>query len=182
MSAAPQAASDAAVGRRPIQLFRLYYWSLAGTMAFCFMAAVAITFTITCTRYLIAFSDPTAEYLSRYFVIFGAFLGFPVAVLHGLNVRFDLVDFVLGPRALRLFHMGGALLSMATCGVFAWAGWALVEESYLFGEIMPTGFPLPLWIPHASVGLGMALGIVSYAIVLARGRHASFGSSPLSAD
>ena len=173
----------AAEAGRSVDLFRIYYWSLAGTMAFCFMAAVAITFTITCTRYLIAFSDPTAEYLSRYFVIFGAFLGFPVAVLHGLNVRFDLVDFVLGPRARRLFHVCGALLSMAVCGVFAWAGFTLVEESYMFGEIMPTGFDLPLWIPHASVVLGMGLGIVSYVIVLTRGQVSSvYGSDPLPTD
>jgi TRAP-type C4-dicarboxylate transport system permease small subunit len=66
---------------------------------------------------------------------------------------------------------------MVVCGVFAWAGAALVEESYLFGEVMPTGFGLPLWIPHASVALGMALGLLSYAIVLARGQIA-----PASAD
>ena len=168
--AQPTATERSESGAAKFGLLRLYYRSLAGATAFCFMAAVAITFTITCTRYLIAFSDPTAEYLSRYFVILGTFLGFPLAVLHGLNVRFDLLDFMLAGRVRRIVHFCGLLLSMASCGVFAWAGVALVEESYLFGEVMPTGFDLPLWIPHASVALGMALGVVSYAIVAVQGR------------
>ena len=34
---------------------------------------------------------------------------------------------------------------------------------------MPTGFDLPLWIPHASVLLGMGLGVLAYLAVLVLG-------------
>ena len=152
-------------------MVRILYWSLAIPMAVSFMAAVAITFGITATRYLIGFSDPTAEYLSRYFVILGTFIGFPVAVLHGVHVRFDLADYMLGPKARRAFHVLGAALSMAICAVFAYAAILFIDDSMLFGEIMPTGFKLPLWIPHASVALGMILGCIAYLVVILVGPY-----------
>jgi C4-dicarboxylate transporter DctQ subunit len=148
---------------------RILYWTLAGAMALSFFLAVLLTFGITATRYLLAFSDPTAEYLSRYLVILGTFLGFPVAVLHNAHVRFDLIDYALPATGRRIYQTIGALLSMGICAVFAYAGILFVDDSMLFGEIMPTGFALPLWIPHASITLGMGLGVIAYLVVIVRG-------------
>lgn len=144
----------------------MFYWAIAAAMAVSFMAAVLITFAMTVSRYVLAFSDPTAEYLSRYLVILGTFLGFPVAVLQSLHVRFDLVDYATKGRRRTLFQVGGTLMSMAICGVFAWAAWLFVEDSMMFGEIMPTGFDMPLWIAHATILAGMVLGVIAYAAVL----------------
>ncbi|MCF3934496.1 TRAP transporter small permease [Acuticoccus sp. M5D2P5] len=152
-----------------MRFVRAFYWTIAAAMALCFMVAVLLTFGMTVSRYLLSFSDPTAEYLSRYFVILGTFLGFPVAVLQALHVRFDLIDYSLQGRIKAIFQLIGSLLSMLICVIFAYAAYLFVDDSMLFGEIMPTGFNMPLWIPHASILLGMGLGVVAYALVIVFG-------------
>ena len=150
-------------------IVRIIYWTLAGLTAFAFMAAMSITFGITMTRYLIGFSDPTAEYLSRYLVIAGAFLGFPVATLSGINIRFDLLDFMAPPRVARVIVRVGAVVAMLCCLVLTYAAYLFLGDSMLFGEIMPTGFPMPLWIAHSVVMVGMALGSLAFLVVAIRG-------------
>jgi C4-dicarboxylate transporter, DctQ subunit len=150
-------------------MLRAIYVILAALTSLAFMGAMAITFVITMTRYLIGFSDPTAEYLSRYLVIAGAFLGFPLATLAGINVRFDLLDVMVPPRVARLLMRIAALVGMMCCGVLAYASWLFVDDSMLFGEIMPTGFPMPLWIAHSVVLLGFVLATVAFLIVAVRG-------------
>ncbi|TVQ38227.1 MAG: TRAP transporter small permease [Geminicoccaceae bacterium] len=150
-------------------MVRVIYLILATLMSLAFMSAMLITFGITMTRYLIGFSDPTAEYLSRYLVIAGAFLGFPVATLSGINIRFDLLDFMAPPRIASLIVRIGAVLAMLCCAVFTYAGWLFVADSMLFGEIMPTGFPMPLWIAHSTVMIGMALATFAFLVVAIRG-------------
>ncbi|WP_157961766.1 TRAP transporter small permease [Acuticoccus kandeliae] len=152
-----------------MKAMRVLYWIIAVAMAMCFMTAVLLTFGMTVSRYLLAFSDPTAEYLSRYFVILGTFLGFPVAVMQALHVRFDLIDYTLKGSAKRIFQTVGSVLSMLICAVFAYAAYLFVDDSMLFGEIMPTGFAMPLWIPHASILVGMILGVIAYALVIVFG-------------
>lgn len=150
-------------------LLRAVYVLLALLTSLAFLSAMAITFVITMTRYLIGYSDPTAEYLSRYLVIAGAFLGFPLATLAGINVRFDLLDFLAPPRIARALLRIGALVGMACCAILAYASWLFLDDSMLFGEIMPTGFPMPLWIPHATILVGMVLATFAFLIVAIRG-------------
>jgi TRAP-type C4-dicarboxylate transport system permease small subunit len=150
-------------------MIRAIHHLLAALTVTAFLGAMLITFGITMTRYLIGFSDPTAEYLSRYLVIAGAFLGFPVATLSGINIRFDLLDFMAPPRIADAIVRIGAVLAMITCAVFTYAGWLFLDDSLLFGEIMPTGFPMPLWIAHAVVMIGMALATFAFLVVAIRG-------------
>ena len=150
-------------------MLRVIYLVLATLTAFAFMSAMLITFGITMTRYLIGFSDPTAEYLSRYLVIAGAFLGFPVATLSGINIRFDLLDFMAPPKVASVIVRVGAVLAMICCLILAYAGWLFLDDSMLFGEIMPTGFPMPLWIAHSVVMIGMGLGALAFLVVAIQG-------------
>ncbi|MFW5680443.1 MAG: TRAP transporter small permease [Pseudomonadota bacterium] len=150
-------------------MIRAIHLVLAVLTVTAFLAAMLITFGITMTRYLIGFSDPTAEYLSRYLVIAGAFLGFPVATLSGINIRFDLLDFMAPPRIADAIVRIGAVLAMLACAVFTYAGWLFLDDSLLFGEIMPTGFPMPLWIAHSVVMIGMGLATFAFLVVAIRG-------------
>ena len=128
----------------------------AATASLFVLGAVAM-FVMVVTRYGFAWSDPTIEIIVRYSMIWGTFVGVSAGVRYGINVRFTLLEHVLGDNGRRLVRTAGLVLTLVIAAVLAVAGYALADETRVFNEVMPTALRWPVWPFHAAVAVGGAL-------------------------
>lgn len=141
-------------------------WLIAaqdGLLAALIVLSAVTIFTMVITRYVFSYSDASAENISRYLAIWGALIGLATVHRRGLDIRFSLLDHALSPKALKVWRCGLNAACLAFCGFIAWSGWALVAETRMLGEVMQTGFALPLWIPRGAVAVGATLLAIEYA-------------------
>lgn len=117
----------------------------------------AMIFALVLTRYLLAYSDASVEQIARYLAIWGTFLGLATAHRRGFSIRFSVLEHLLPERARQVLAGLVWLASAGICFALMWAGWLLVDETRTLGEVMQTGFALPLWIPKAALAVGAAL-------------------------
>ena len=125
----------------------------AATGALFLIGAVAM-FVMVVTRYGFAYSDPSVEIIARYFMIWGTFIGMSSAVRFGVNIRFALVEHFLGGTGRRVFLTLGYGLTLALALGLCLSGYALAEETKMFGEVIPTALRLKVWPFHAAIGIG----------------------------
>ena len=108
-------------------------------------------------RSLFATSMVGSDEIAAFAVIWSVFFTASLAVKRNIHVRIDVI-FTLVPAAVgRWIDMVGTLLSMVFTLYLTYAGWALVEESLMLGEVTMTMLHLPLWIPQLIIPLGGAL-------------------------
>lgn len=122
--------------------------------------ACLFMFAMVITRYFFAYSDPSVEIVARYMMIWATFIGVSCAVKGGGNIRFTLVEHLLSPGPRRIFMLAGHLVALVICAGIAWSGVALVDETIMFDEVMPTRLRWPVWIFHLSVPVGGTLLIL----------------------
>lgn len=125
-------------------------------------------FVMVITRYVFAYSDASAENIARYLAIWGTLIGLATAHRRGFNIRFSMLEHILPPMARKVWETLINLACLGFCIFLGWAGWELIAETRMLGEVMQTGFPLPLWIPRAAVALGALLLAIEYALDIDR--------------
>lgn len=108
-------------------------------------------------RSLFSTSMVGADEVASFAVIWSVFFTASLAVKRNIHVRIDVI-FTLVPASVgRWIDMAGTLLSAVFTLYLSYAGWALVQESLMLGEVTMTMLHLPLWIPQSIVPIGGAL-------------------------
>jgi TRAP-type C4-dicarboxylate transport system permease small subunit len=120
---------------------------------------------------------PSYSEFAGFFLAASSFLALAYTLRHGGHVRVSLlVRRATGTprRALELWCTGAAAV---LCGYFAYFTVRLMIESWRFDDLSPGLIPVPLWIPQASVALGLIVLTVAladeFAVVL-RGGEAAY--------
>ena len=135
-----------------------------GLLAVLIVLSAVTIFTMVVTRYVFAYSDASAENIARSLAIWGALIGLATVHRRGLDIRFSVLDHALPPKVRKVWRGGLNLACLGFCGFLAWSGWELIAETRMLGEVMQTGFALPLWIPRGAVAAGAVLLAVDYAL------------------
>jgi TRAP-type C4-dicarboxylate transport system permease small subunit len=141
-------------GFAPLRLFDALCDAATGLL---FVLGAVAMFVMVITRYGFAWSDPSVEIIVRYSMIWGAFVGVSAGVRYGINIRFTLLEHVLGDAGKRAVRTISLALTLVIAVGLALAGHALFEETQMFNEVMPTSLRWPVWPFHASVAVGGAL-------------------------
>lgn len=138
------------------------------TTGLLFLVASLMMFAMVITRYVFAWSDPSVEIIARYMMIWATFLGVAAAARRDINIRFTLIEAMLGPRGRRLFRSIGYLIAAGFSVGLGLSGASLVDETRLFNEVMPTALRWPIWIFHAAVPVGAFLLALQLLVLVFR--------------
>ncbi|WP_338030866.1 TRAP transporter small permease [Cytobacillus citreus] len=153
-------------------------WSLfeevsAGTF---FFAGITLIFYGVIMRYI--FNEPKAwvEEVVRYFIIWGTFLGFAVALRHNQHIQVDIVYDKLSKRAKRMVDIFATSVSILFCIVFTYYGYVLVESRYHSGMVsLDVG--IPMWIVYLILpisGMLLLIRFVERLVHLLRGKEVNY--------
>jgi TRAP-type C4-dicarboxylate transport system permease small subunit len=142
------------------------------------LAAVLAVCHLVFVRYILNQSAIWQHEFVTFSVIGATFIGSPYVLLKRGHVNVDLLPHYLGDRGrfiLAFFASGASLLF---CAVIAYYGFIFWLESWVDNWRAQTVWAPPLWIPYASVPIGMGLMSLQYVadiVALALGRDMPFG-------
>jgi TRAP-type C4-dicarboxylate transport system permease small subunit len=92
-----------------------------------------------------------------YLLVALTFLSMPVAEAHGAFHRVELIQSKLSPSARIISQIVFDLMSLIASGLVTWQLTRLVLNSWRAEDVAPTPLQTPLWMPQASMAIGMAL-------------------------
>lgn len=105
-------------------------------------------------RNLFSFSMIGADEIASFAVIWSVFFTASIGVKRNIHVRIDVLFFLLPVSAVRWLDALGTLISFFFTAYLTYSGWALVQESIMFGELTMTMLRLPIWIPQSILPIG----------------------------
>ncbi|MDY6322121.1 MAG: TRAP transporter small permease [Succinivibrio sp.] len=136
---------------------RLQLWSRR-LIGVCMMVMMTVIFVQTATRYLVFYSIPWSEELSRYLYVALTLIGLNLAITSKQLVRIDIIDAHLGPSAekwLNAFRNGAALVITA---VFFYSSFGMISGSaYQTSPAMG----ISMQIMYSVLGAGFLLSAVA---------------------
>ncbi len=141
-------------GRVIKTLAPIYRWS--GYAAGFFIAAIFAVTMVQIIGRMVGFNPPGFTNYAAYFMASSVFFGLAHTLDAGSHVRIELFLSLAG-RARRLVEVGGFLASSMICGWITYYAWSLVYWSVQLGDISEGMDATPLWIPQASMALGLSL-------------------------
>jgi TRAP-type C4-dicarboxylate transport system permease small subunit len=172
-------AHDDDVGRRDGRntLSRRYDAFCDGVTGLLFLAGAVAMFAMVVTRYGFAWSDPSVEIIVSYSMIWGTFVGVSAGMRYGINIRFTLLEHALGDTGKKAVQTVALSLTFLIAVGLAASGKALVAETMMFNEVMPTSLRWPVWPFHVSILAGGAMlalqALRSIVALWGPGAHAS---------
>ena len=103
--------------------------SIATTVAMVFLAAMTgIIFALVVTRYTFSYSISWAEELTRYLMVWMAFLSSAVLVHQDSHLNIDLVTNKLGPKAQDILYVVFRVVELAFLVVLITNGWEYAQS------------------------------------------------------
>lgn len=147
------------IGRRDGRstLSRRYDAICDGVTGLLFLSGAVAMFAMVVTRYGFAWSDPSVEIIVSYSMIWGTFVGVSAGVRYGINIRFTLLEHALGETGKKAVQTVALALTFLIAVGLAASGRALVGETMMFNEVMPTSLRWPVWPFHVSILAGGAM-------------------------
>jgi TRAP-type C4-dicarboxylate transport system permease small subunit len=107
-----------------------------------------------------------------YLLVALTFLSMPVAEAHGAFHRVELIQSKLTPSGRIISQIVFDLMSLIASALITWQLTRLVLNAWRAEDVAPTPLQTPLWMPQASMAIGMAL--LCFALIrtmIAKARH-----------
>lgn len=133
-------------------------------LAFILAAMMCVILLQTFTRYVIFYSLPWSEEVSRYLFVALVCLGINVGVTDNLMIRIDNVDALLSARMKRIFEMGRLLVELLVSVMLLVGSFDMVA----IGKFQKSpALQIPMNMLYGVMALGFALAILSILMKLA---------------
>jgi TRAP-type C4-dicarboxylate transport system permease small subunit len=102
--------------------------------------------------------DPLAwpEELSRYLLIWTAFIGSSLAVREARFINIDIVAAISGPRLRRAFHFLMHLGFLLFCVIATYKSFDFITRIAVSGQVSPA-MGLPMWMVYCAAPVGLTL-------------------------
>ncbi|MBE1555615.1 TRAP transporter small permease [Sporosarcina limicola] len=142
----------------------------AGTF---FFTGITLIFYGVIMRYI--FNEPKAwvEEVVRYVIIWGTFLGFPIALRYNHHIQVDILYDKLSRRAKKVVDLFATSVSILFCLGFTYYGIILVENRFHSGMVsLDVG--IPMWIVYLILpisGTLFTLRFIERLVNLVRGKE-----------
>lgn len=124
----------------------------------CMILMMCVIFAQTMTRYVIFYSLPWSEELSRYLYVALTLLGVNLAVTSKQLVRIDIIDMKLSPKNLRRLNIVRQCLAVAITLIFFYSSFGMIDVSqYQHSPAMG----LSMQVMYVILGIGFALSAIA---------------------
>jgi TRAP-type C4-dicarboxylate transport system permease small subunit len=134
-------------------------------------ALVAFAVVIVChmvfVRYVLNQSTIWQTDLITYCITAATFIGCPYVLLTRGHVNVNVLPLHLGPRGRFTLAMFAALMSAAFCAVMTVMTFLFWKEAWDNRWVSDTMWRARLWIPYASMPIGLGLLTLQYAVDIA---------------
>lgn len=122
-----------------------------------------LVFVEAILRYRFNYSISWSEEVSRMMIAWFIFIGSSIAVRENAHVNMDaLSNLIAGKRTTQTFiNMLVDLICIIFCAVIVFAGINMIKSAIALGS-MATSIKIPLFIPYASVPVGVFLMLIRY--------------------
>jgi len=113
-----------------------------------------------------------------YSLVAATFVGSPYVLMTRGHVNVDVLPYYLGPRARFRLALASILMAMAFCIVMVVLTWNFWLDSWNDGRLSNTMWRVRLWIPYASMPVGLGILTLQYVVDLYNlltGREPPFG-------
>lgn len=134
-----------------------------GVLAALCLAAIGLLILVQIAARWFGVIVPAAEEIAGWLMAATTFLALAYTHRAGGHIRVNLVIRSLHPKARRWQEALVIAIALAFAVALAHAAFALVHESWRYGDLASGHLAVPLWIPQ----LPMALGIALLALALA---------------
>lgn len=114
-------------------------------------------------------------------LVAATFIGAPYILMTHGHVNVDIVPLMIGHRARVVLAFIAAAIGLSFCLAFAWNGIVWWHEAWSESLTTSSMWRARLWIPYASVPIGMSLLCLQYVAdiwALATGQAMPFGLKP----
>lgn len=127
-------------------------------IAVCMVLMMVVIFIQTTTRYVIFYSIPWSEELSRYLYVSLTLLGLNLAITKRQLVRIDIIDnYVKGNTKKALFVIRG-LLSLLISAIFFYSSFGMIDVSQY--QTSPA-LEISMQIMYSILGIGFLLSTLA---------------------
>jgi TRAP-type C4-dicarboxylate transport system permease small subunit len=152
----------------------LFGYVAAGLIA----AGVAVVCHMVFVRYVLNDNTIWQTDFVTYSLVAATFIGCPYVLLTRGHVNVDVLPHYLGPRARFWLAIFSSVMSLAFCVVITVLTFKLWHEAYANHWVSDTMWRARLWIPYASMPIGLGMLTLQYIAELwsiATGREPPFG-------
>lgn len=118
---------------------------------------------------------------TSYCLVGATFIGSPYVLLTRGHVNVDVLPLYLGQRGRFYLALASILMAMAFCAVMTVLTFNFWHEAWSQGWVSDSMWRARLWIPYASMPIGLGLVTLQYVvelISLLTGRQPPFGLEP----
>ena len=152
---------------------------LAGIIAAGLIAAgVLVVCHMVFVRYVLNQNTIWQTDFTTYSLVAATFVGSPYVLMTRGHVNVDVLPYYLGPRARFRLALASILMAMAFCIVMVVLTWNFWLDSWNDGRLSNTMWRVRLWIPYASMPVGLGILTLQYVVDLYNlltGREPPFG-------
>lgn len=131
-------------------------------------ASLILTMSVV-VRYLLQWPTYWQDEASVFLLVGATFLSAAWIQESRGHVAIEAISGLLPERINRWRRPLVDLLSLLFCSFFAWKSWTLLKEAWLEGQLSPSIWAPPMWIPYATMALGMTLLSLQLALQLMGG-------------
>lgn len=110
----------------------------------------------------LGFIVPSYAEFAGFLLAAASFLALPYTLRSGAHIRVTTLLDRLGARSGHGAELWCSASGAVLSGYFAWFTLLLVAESWRYGDLSPGMVPVPLWIPQATICVGLAILTIAF--------------------
>ncbi len=133
--------------------------SVARTIiALCMIAMMTVIFVQTATRYVVFYSIPWSEEVSRYLYVTLTLLGLNLAMTSKSLVRIDIIDHKISKGALKYLDLFREALTVVITVLFFYSSFGMIDVSQFQSS---PALGMSMQIMYSILGLGFLLSAIA---------------------
>ncbi len=139
-------------------LFEKVQSAARGIIAICMILMMSVIFVQTATRYVVFYSIPWSEELSRYLYVTLTLLGLNLAVTSKQLVRIDIIDHKISKNALKYLNLIRELMTLIITVLFFYSSFGMIDVSQYQSS---PALGISMQIMYTVLGIGFLLSAVA---------------------
>lgn len=140
------------------QIFNTVQNVSKAVIGICMIVMMVVIFVQTSTRYLIFYSIPWSEEVSRYLYVALTLLGLNLAITSKQLVRIDIIDNYLNGNSLKALNIVRAALSVIITATFFYSSFGMIDVSQFQSS---PALGMSMQIMYSIIGIGFLLSAVA---------------------